>query len=54
MRPFPRKNQSAWEDFLDPLPGTPRRMIADMDGAAIEAAVATRFPRPGARAPHYQ
>jgi hypothetical protein len=53
MRPFARKNQAAWEDFFDLLPGTPRRIIADMDGAS-EAAVAARFPRPGARVPHYQ
>ena len=53
MRPFARKNRDAWEDFFDLLPGTPRRIIADMD-SAIEAAVAARFPRPGARAPHYQ
>lgn len=53
MRPFARKNQGAWEDFFDLLPGTPRRIVADMDGA-IEAAVAARFPRPGARTPHYQ
>jgi hypothetical protein len=52
-RPFARKNQSAWEDFFDLLPGTPRRIVADMD-SAIEAAVAARFPRPGHRAPHYQ
>ena len=53
MRPFARKNQAAWEDFFDLLPGTPRRIIADMDGA-IEAAAAARFPRRGARPPHYQ
>jgi hypothetical protein len=53
MRPFARKNQAAWEDFFDLLPGTPRRVIADMDGA-IEAGVASSFPRPGARAPQYQ
>lgn len=53
MRPFARKNQAAWEDFFDLLPGTPRRIVADMDGA-IERAVAARFPRPGARAPRYQ
>lgn len=53
MRPFARKNQDAWEDFFDLLPGTPRRIVADMDGA-IEAAVAARFPRPGAQPPHYQ
>ena len=39
--------------LFDLLPGTPRRVIADMD-CAIEAAVASSFPRPGARAPQYQ
>jgi hypothetical protein len=53
MRPFARKAQDAWEDFFDLLPGTPRRIVADMDGA-IEAAVAARFPRPAAQPPHYQ
>jgi len=27
MRPVARKNQDAWEDFFDLLPGTPRRII---------------------------
>lgn len=50
MRPFARKNQAAWGDFFDLLPGTPRRIVADMDGA-IERAVAARFPTArGARA----
>jgi hypothetical protein len=52
MRPFVRKDQDAWEDFFDLLPGTPRRIVADMD-AAIEGAVAVRFPRPGHRPPDF-
>jgi len=53
LRPFARKNQAAWEDFFDLLPGTPRRIVADMD-AAIEAAIGATFPRRGHRAPNFQ
>jgi hypothetical protein len=34
--------------FFDELSATPRRIVADMDGA-IEQAVQTSFPRPGDR-----
>lgn len=53
VRPSPRKDQAAWEDFFDLLIATPRHIVADMD-AAIEAAVAARFPRPGEQPPEYR
>lgn len=50
MRPFARKNQAAWEDFFDLLPGTPRRIVADMDGAIERAVDAPLLTARGARA----
>ncbi len=52
MRPFTQKNQDAWEDFLNLLGGTPRRIVADMD-PAIAGAVGACFPRHNQRPPTY-
>ena len=52
MRPFPEKNQAAWEQFFDLLSGTPRRIVADMD-SAISGAVASSFPRGSDPSPDY-
>ena len=53
VRPFATKDQAAWEDFFNLLDGTPKHIIADMDGA-IEAAVAQCFPRRGDPPPGYR
>jgi hypothetical protein len=53
VRPSPAKDQAAWEDFFDLLPGTPSHVIADMD-ATIELAVDARFPRPRQPRPEYR
>lgn len=52
MRPFTENSQAAWEEFFDLLPGTPRRIVADMD-RGILAAVASSFPPRNEPAPTY-
>lgn len=52
MRPFTENSQEAWEEFFGLLPGTPRRIVADMD-RGILAAVASSFPRRNEPAPTY-
>jgi hypothetical protein len=50
--PFTENSQATWEDFFNLLPGTPRRIVADMD-AGIAAAVAASFSRRNEPAPTY-
>jgi len=44
-RPSPTKDQAAWENFCGMLEGTPRHIIADMDGKGASNGRSTRCRR---------